>query len=72
MLVSSGVMGRPGGESAEVKLSPGAFPLTPRHARGPALCGFAGEPRWSLEWKIGVPGLCECAGRVLARWESCR
>ena len=53
-------------------LSPGAFPLTHGHARGPAAYGFAGGPRWSLEWKIGVPGLCECACKLLARWESCR
>lgn len=33
---------------------PDTFPLT--HNALATQCGFVGEPRWALEWKIGVLG----------------
>lgn len=40
-------------------------PLTHNNACWPELGRFVGEPRWALVWKIGVPGLCDCACRLL-------
>lgn len=51
--------------SRRVRGERGLSPLTHNNACWPELGRFVGEPRWALVWKIGVPGLCDCACRLL-------